>query len=112
MSIIKNIDQSKVLNLEDEVTYLKGQIVSKTLVQDRQKSITLFSFDKDQEISTHKTSGDAIIQVLDGLARITIDEVEYEVLKEQSIIMPANIPHSVYAIEKFKMVLTVVYKYE
>ena len=42
MSIIKNIDQSKVLNLEDEVTYLKGQIVSKTLVQDRQKSITLF----------------------------------------------------------------------
>lgn len=112
MSIIKNIKLSKVVNLEDEVSYLKGQIVSKTLVQDKQKSITIFSFDKDQEIATHKTSGDAIIQVLDGIARVTIDDIEFEVLKGQSIIMPANIPHSVYAIESFKMMLTVVYKYE
>lgn len=109
MSIIKNIETKKILNFKNEVDYLKNQITSKTIVQDSQKSITLFSFDENQEIATHKTSGDAIVQVLEGLAKIIIGDETFEVSESQSIIMPANIPHSLYAIQKFKMILTVVY---
>lgn len=112
MGIIKNIKISEIIDFKNEVSYLENQIVSKTLVQDKQKSITIFSFDKDQEISTHKTSGDAIIQVLDGKGKITIADKEYILTGGKSIVMPANIPHSVYAVEKFKMLLTVVYSYE
>ena len=77
MEIVKNIKKNEVIDFTKEVTYLENQIVSKTIVQDKQKSITIFSFDKGQEISTHKSSGDAIIQVIDGEALITVDGVEH-----------------------------------
>ena len=110
MSFIKNIDKSQVLTLKDEVSYQKGQVVSKTLAQNDALSVTLFAFDKDEEISTHESGGDAFVTCLDGVGRITIDGKAYELLHEgESIIMPAKHPHAVYGQEQFKMLLVVVF---
>ena len=107
--IMKNIEKSKVLLLKDEVAYQPGQIVSKTLVQNDAVSITLFDFDKDEEISTHESGGDAMVLCLDGVGKITIDGVEYILRAGESIVMPARHPHAVYAQEQYKMLLTVVF---
>ena len=93
MSFIKNIDKSQVLTLKDEVSYQKGQVVSKTLAQNDALSVTLFAFDKDEEISTHESGGDAFVTCLDGVGRITIDgNMSYmkgnQLLCRQSIRMP------------------------
>ncbi len=71
-------------------------------------SVTLFAFDKGEEISTHKSDGDAFVTCLDGVGRITIDGVEYELTQGESIVMPAGHPHAVYGKEQFKMLLVVV----
>ena len=109
MSFIKNIDKSQVLTLKDEVSYQKGQVVSKTLAQNDALSVTLFAFDKDEEISTHESGGDAMVTCLDGMGRITIDGVEHILHEGESIVMPARHPHAVYGQEQFKMLLVVVF---
>ena len=109
LQIMKNIEKSKVLLLKDEVAYQPGQIVSKTLVQNDAVSITLFAFDKDEEISTHESGGDAMVLCLDAVGKITIDGVEYILHAGESIVMPARHPHAVYAQEQYKMLLTVVF---
>ena len=109
MSFIKNIDKSQVLTLKDEVSYQKGQVVSKTLAQNDALSVTLFAFDKDEEISTHESGGDAFVTCLDGVGRITIDGKAYELHEGESIIMPEKHPHAVYGQEQFKMLLVVVF---
>ena len=109
MSFIKNIDKSQVLTLKDEVSYQKGQVVSKTLAQNDALSVTLFAFDKDEEISTHESGGDAFVTCLDGVGRITIDGKAYELHEGESIIMLAKHPHAVYGQEQFKMLLVVVF---
>ena len=106
---MKNIDKSKIVLLKDEVSYYDGQVVSKTLAQNENISITLFSFDKGEEISTHMSDGDALVTCLDGTGEITINDKQYEITRGESIIMPAGLPHSVYAKERFKMLLTVVF---
>ena len=73
MSIMKNINKAKVMVLKDQVSYQEGQIVSKTLVQNESVSITLFAFDKGEEISTPESGGDAFVTCLDGTGEITID---------------------------------------
>jgi len=105
--LIKNIEHSKVLPLADQVDYLSGQVVSKTLAQNSRQSMTLFAFDKDEEISSHKSGGDAMVFALDGLGKITIDGKEYLLRKGEAIVMPAQIPHAVFAKERFKMLLIV-----
>lgn len=110
MSIMKNINMSEVLTLSSQTEYQKGQIVSKTLIQNDAISLTLFAFDKDEEISTHESGGDALVLCLDGVGRIVIDGEEYILHKDESIVMPAGHPHSVSAVEPFKMMLTVVFK--
>ena len=107
--MIKNIEKSKVLTLKDEVSYQKGQVVSKTLAQNSSMNMTLFSFDKGEEISSHKSDGDAFITCLDGKGKITIDGIDYFLTEGQSIVMPAGHPHAVYGEEKFKMLLVVVF---
>ena len=107
--MIKNIDKAKVLTLKEEVQYQDGQVVSKTLAQNNHVSITLFAFDKDEEISTHESGGDAFVTCLDGTGKITIDGVDYILKEGESIIMPAKHPHAVYGQEKFKMLLVVVF---
>ncbi len=109
MSGMKNIETAKVLALKEEVAYQPGQVVSKTLAQNEHVSVTLFAFDKDEEISTHESGGDALVTCLDGVGKITIDGVEYELKEGESILMPAKHPHAVYGKEQFKMLLMVVF---
>ncbi|WP_294344690.1 cupin domain-containing protein [uncultured Clostridium sp.] len=106
---MKNINKSEVLELKNQVTYQDGQVISKTLVQNSAVSITIFAFDKDEEISTHESGGDAMVTVLEGVGKFTIDGVEYIVKKGETIVMPARHPHAVYGEEKFKMLLTVTF---
>ena len=106
--MMKNINKAEVMILKEQVAYQQGQVVSKTLAQNEAMSVTLFAFDKGEEISTHKSDGDAFVTCLDGAGRITIDGVEYELTQGESIVMPAGHPHAVYGKEQFKMLLVVV----
>lgn len=107
--LIKNIRKEVPLQIAEEVTYQPGQIVSKTLAQNQYHSLTLFAFDKGEEISTHESGGDAMVVVLDGKGRITIDGTEHVVNAGETIVMPAGKPHAVYAEERFKMLLIVIF---
>ena len=109
MSGIKNIGKAEVLVLKEQVAYQKGQVVSRTLAQNDALSITLFSFDKGEEISTHSSGGDAFVTCLDGVGRITIDGADYTLKEGDSIVMPAGHPHAVFGAEQFKMLLVVVF---
>ena len=106
---MKNISKSEVVTLKNEVNYQDGQVVSKTLAQNDAVSVTLFAFDKDEEISTHESGGDAFVTCLDGVGRLTIDGIPYELHEGESIVMPAGHPHAVYGQERFKMLLLVVF---
>ncbi|EHJ51649.1 cupin domain-containing protein [Streptococcus macacae] len=108
MAYIEKIAQGQVLDLKTEVPIEKEQMLSKTLVQRKDLGMTVFSLDKDQEISRHSSPGDAMVTILSGLAEITIDKEIFEVAAGQTIVMPANIPHSLYAKEAFQMLLVVV----
>ena len=103
----KNIDKKKILELKNTVEYQDGQVVSKTLVQNELVSVTVFSFDKGEEISTHAAGGDAMVTVLEGKGKFTIGGDEFILEAGQTIIMPKDIPHSVFGEEKFKMLLIV-----
>lgn len=108
--MIKNIEMSKVLDMEGLVSYQEGQVVSRTFAQNRSLSLTLFAFDKGEEISSHASAGDAMVYVLDGETEITIGEEVFIVKKGETIVMPAGIPHALLAKERFKMLLVVVFK--
>ena len=105
----KNIDKKAKLELRDQLTYQQGQVVSKTLVQNDAVSVTLFAFEKDEEISTHESGGDAMVTVLEGTGRFTIEGDAFILHEGETIIMPANKPHAVYGEDRFKMLLTVVF---
>ena len=109
MEKMKNISEKEVLTLRDQVAYQPGQVVSRTLAQNSAVSVTLFSFDKGEEISTHASGGDAFVTCLDGVGRITIDGEEFLLHQGESIVMPAGHPHAVYGQEQFKMLLVVVF---
>lgn len=109
MARLKNIPQGEVLALKEEIAYQPGQVVSKTLAQNDHLSITLFSFDKGEEISTHRSEGDAFVTCLDGVGQVTIDGVPHKLREGQAIVMPAGHPHAVFGLEKFKMLLVVVF---
>lgn len=103
----KNIEKNMKLKLADQVEYRPGQVVSKTLVQNDKISVTLFSFDKGEEISTHASGGDAMVTVLDGTGRFTIGGEAFLLETGETIIMPQGIPHAVFGEEQFKMLLMV-----
>ena len=73
MAGIKNFEKAEVVTLKEQIDYQKGQVVSKTMAQNEHLSVTLFAFDKDEEISTHESGGDAFVTCLDGVGKITID---------------------------------------
>ena len=112
MSSLKNIEKSTVLTLKEQVAYQPGQVVSKTLAQNEALSVTLFAFDKSEEISTHESGGDAMVLGLDGQGVITIDGREHLVHAGEAIVMPAKKPHAVLATEPFKMLLIVLFPEE
>ena len=103
----KNIEKKTKLQLKDQVEYQPGQVVSKTLVQNDKVSVTIFSFDKGEEISTHASGGDAMVTVLEGTGRFTVGGEVFVLNEGETLIMPKDIPHAVYGEEKFKMLLTV-----
>lgn len=108
--LLKNIPYTQEIEFASLVDYQEGQVVSRTLSQGPNLSLTLFAFDKNEEISTHSSTGDALVQILDGQARITIGDQQFQLGKGEAIVMPANIPHALFGIERFKMFLTVVFK--
>ena len=103
----KNIDKQIKLRLTDLVDYQPGQVVSRTLVQNNKVSVTIFSFDKGEEISTHASGGDAMVTVLEGIGRFTVGEEVFVLEAGETLIMPKDIPHAVFGQERFKMQLTV-----
>ncbi|MDF2840095.1 MAG: cupin [Clostridia bacterium] len=107
--LIKNIDFAKVIEMSELVDYQEGRVVSRTLSQGRPLSVTLFAFDKGEEISTHSAGGDALVYIMDGSAEVKIADENFVVSKGQTIVMPANIPHGLTAVERFKMLLVVVF---
>lgn len=105
----KNIVRHEKLCLKDQVDYQPGQVVSKTLVQNDKVSMTIFSFDKGEEISTHAAAGDAMVTVLDGVGRFTVGGKAFILAAGETLIMPKDVPHAVYGEERFKMQLIVSY---
>lgn len=108
-TLLKNIPFETATETESLVSYQQGQIVSRTLAQNGALSVTLFAFDAGEEISSHKSGGDALIHVLDGAARVTICGGAHTVRAGECIAMPAGVPHAVLAQERFKMLLVVVF---
>jgi len=90
------------------VEYQAGSIVSRVLVRRRGGSVSLFAFDAGQELSEHSAPFDALVQVIEGAATITLAAQAFKVSAGELILMPANIPHAIKAVERFKMVLTMV----
>jgi len=103
----KNIEKKTCLKLKDLVDYQPGQVVSKTLVQNDAVSMTVFSFDKGEEISTHAAGGDAMVTVLEGTGKFTVGGEVFLLQEGETLIMPKDVPHAVYGEERFKMQLTV-----
>lgn len=108
--LIKNISFSEPHNLAEMVEYEEGRVVSRTFAQNSNLGITLFAFDKGEGVSTHTAPGDAMVHVLDGEAVVNIDGKEINACAGQVVVMPADIPHSVTAVKRFKMLLIVVKK--
>ena len=103
----KNISKQVSLKLKDLVEYQDGQVVSKTLVQNESVSMTIFSFDRGEEISTHASGGDAMVTVLDGTGRFTVGGEVFLLNEGDTLVMPKDVPHAVYGETRFKMQLTV-----
>ena len=103
-------EKSKKVNLRSYIEYSSGSVVSKTMLEEKCGTITLFAFDAGTELSEHTAPFDAMVQVVDGKALITIDGKPHELEEEDIIIMPADIPHAVKANGPFKMLLTMIRK--
>lgn len=106
--LIKNIEHSTPFHLASLVEYEKGKVASLTLAQKPKVGITLFAFDEGEQLNTHAAPGDAMAVILDGEAEIVIDGKSYRAKEGEGIVLPANIPHAVKSVTRFKMLLTVV----
>lgn len=100
--------ESKVLKVNGLIEYQSDAVVSKTLIKKDKGTFTAFAFDKGQSLSEHTAPFDAMVQIIDGKADVIIDGKSNIVNVGELIIMPANIPHALKAIEKFKMLLTMI----
>jgi quercetin dioxygenase-like cupin family protein len=99
---------AEALSLSDLVAYQDGSVVSRTLAKKNGGTITLFAFDTGEALSEHTAPFDAIVQVLDGEAELTVGGRRITALEGQTVLMPANIPHAVFARARFKMLLVMV----
>ena len=107
-----NIEHEKILKIADQVNADAGQVVSKTLAQNDFVSVTLFAFAKGEEIGTHDSIGDAMVTVIEGTGKFVVDGKEYILNQGETLVMPAKKPHSVHAVEAFKMMLVVIFPLE
>ena len=101
-------EPAKIFSMEDSIEYSSGGVISKQVIKKQSGNVTLFSFDKDQGLTEHTSPFDATVHILDGEAEIRIDGNPYLLKKGDCIIMPANHPHALHALEPFKMVLTMI----
>jgi len=108
MKLIKNVDHEAVFVMKDLIEYQDGKVASMTLTQQKEIGLTLFAIAKGEGLSAHAATGDAFVTILEGTARIQIEDKVYEVNGGESIIMPSGKPHSLKAISNFKMLLTLV----
>lgn len=104
----QEFSKAKKFSLAESITYADGAIVSKVLLKNDQGNLTLFAFDKGEILSEHTAPFDAMVQLLDGKAEIIIDKKSHILVVGESIIMPANVTHALTAVEKFKMLLTMI----
>ncbi len=104
----KMFNPKKIFKLAEVVDYQNGSIVSKEIVKGKTGNVTLFAFDKGQGLSEHTAPFDALVNILDGEAQITISSELFEPKAGDTIIMPANEPHSIKAVGRFKMVLVMI----
>jgi quercetin dioxygenase-like cupin family protein len=95
-------------NALELVAYQVGAVVSREIVKKKTGTVTLFAFDKAQGLSEHTAPFDALVQVLDGVAEITVGGVLHRLGKDEMILMPANVPHALKAVERFKMMLVMI----
>ncbi len=102
------IESSTVNKIKDLVDYQDGSVVSRMLINKETGSVTLFAFDKEQKLSEHTAPFDAFALIIDGKSEIIISGKKFVLEQGDMIIMPANKPHAVNAVEKFKMILTMV----
>ena len=105
---INEFERSKVFSFDKSIDYSEGGIVSKTVLKKETGNISLFSFAKGEALSEHTAPYDAMIQVVDGRGEVIIGGKPFSLEAGQCIIMPANITHAVNALEKLKMVLTMI----
>lgn len=108
MKIISTTEKATVFSPVNNIEYSKNSVVSQQITKNDVGNITLFAFDKDQQLSEHSAPFDATVQVLDGEAEIRIGGTPHVLKAGDMIIMPANIPHAVFAISAFKMLLTMI----
>ena len=99
---------SKALNLNEIIDYQEDSVVSRTLIKKKSGTVTLFAFDQGQALSEHTAPFDAMVYILDGEAEITISGNIFHLKVGEIIIMPANEPHALKAVKKYKMLLTMV----
>ncbi|MFA5145838.1 MAG: cupin domain-containing protein [Candidatus Omnitrophota bacterium] len=100
--------KAKAGKLAAEAAYQKNSIVSREIINKKTGTVTVFAFDKDEGLSEHTAPFDALIYILDGEARVFISGRAHRVKKDEAIIMPANRPHSLKALKRFKMLLIMI----
>jgi quercetin dioxygenase-like cupin family protein len=100
--------KKKIVKLADLVDYQQGAVVSREIMNEKTGTVTLFAFDKGQGLSEHTTPFDALVYLLDGEAEVTISEKPLNLKQGEMVIMPANQPHALKAIKRFKMMLTMI----
>jgi quercetin dioxygenase-like cupin family protein len=99
---------ARAIRVADLVDYPEGAVVSRTLIDKKTGTVTLFAFDKGQGLSEHTAPFDALVQILDGEAEITLSGKSLRVKAGEMVIMPANEPHALRAVKPFKMLLTMI----
>ena len=97
---------SQILTVNGLIDYQDGSIVSRVILKSESGNVTMFAFDKGQELSEHSAPYDALVEILDGEAEIRISGKPFVLKSGEAIIMPANDPHALMAVKKFKMMLT------
>lgn len=102
------MSKTEAINLKDHIQYSTNSIVSKTIIDKKVSTLTLFAFDAGQGLSEHTAPFDAVVQILDGVAEISIGGEALKVSSGQMVIMPANVPHALNATQRFKMLLTMI----
>ena len=101
-------EKGAILNMAEMIEYSEGGVISKQVLKNDAGNITLFSFEKGQGLSEHTAPFDAVVEIIDGEAEITINGKPLLLTAGQSVIMPANIPHALFAKQQFKMLLTMI----